>query len=132
MEKVKVYLNPSYFGHPKMSGVLNWAFGMTFEESKRIMQRGVGLNLICTTDQLARFRIYRRMYDMKDESIDLNENLAMPEPDVYQMVADVVGITRDQAEQVSIALWRSGTDEANQQVKSGHQVYPEMDFSESR
>lgn len=110
MEKVKFYLNSNYFDHPALFGVLSRVFNVTHKEYQMALGGGTGLTFICTTDQFTKFLIERNQNGIKNGFMDLGAKLVRPEPelDAYQALADIVGITRDQAKKVSLALLHGG------------------------
>lgn len=106
VEKVKFYLNSKYFENPELLGVLGRVFNMTHEEYRVTFNQGTGLTFICTTDQFARFLIDRNLNGIKNGFMDLNAKLihSEPKPDAYAILAKEVGITREQAKLVSLAM----------------------------
>jgi hypothetical protein len=123
MEKVKFYLNSNYFSHPEMKGVLNRAFGLRPGEFAGIRCRGIGITLLCTTDQFARFLIYRNLSGIKNGFMDLSPRLVQPEqPDAYKKLAKIAGITREQAKRVALALCYSGPQDIMDRIKPSPHV----------
>lgn len=110
-EKVKFYLGSKYFENHKMKDILRRAFNLSHNEYHKVIRRG-SVHIICTTDQFARFLIDRNLNGIKNGFMDLNPRLIRPEPkpDAYQILADTVGITRDQAKKVALAISYSHGD----------------------
>jgi hypothetical protein len=113
MEKVKFYLNSNYFDHPNMKNVMIRTLNIRAGEFLGTRDQGTGLTIICTTDQFARFLIERNQNGIKNGFMDLGATLihSKSPPDAYERLAKIVGITRDQAKKVALALCYSGADE---------------------
>ncbi len=109
-EKVRFYLCSNYFNHPDLHDVLNRTLGVTFQEFQRAKRDDKGMTFLCTPDQFARFLIERNRNGIKNGFMDLSAKLVRPEkkPDAYQMLADAVGMTREQAKATALALGYSG------------------------
>ena len=106
VEKVQFYLNSKYFENPELLGVLGRVFKVTHEEYRVTFNAGSGLTFICTTDQFARFLIERNLNGIKNGFMDLNAKLIRSEPkaDAYALLAKEVGITREVAKSVALAM----------------------------
>jgi len=119
-DRVRFYLNSKYFDHPELGGVLSRVFNFRPGEFSGIRHQGTGVRFICTTDQFARFLIERNLNGIKNGFMDLGAKLirSTPPPDAYDLLAKAVGITRDQAKRVALALCYGSPSEIMERIKT--------------
>jgi hypothetical protein len=117
-ERVKFYIGPRYFEHPEMKNVLSRTLGIRSGEFAGARHCDAGLSVICTTDQFARFLIDRNLNGIKNGFMDLAPRLIRTEkPNAYDLLAEVAGITHDQAKKVALALCYSGPKDIMERIK---------------
>lgn len=119
-----------------MRSVLAQAFGMTGHQSGQYMTGAYGgFFIVCRPSQFARFLIFRNEAGIKNGFMDLQATLYVPEPprDIYTILAEKAGITRDQAKRGALALGFSGRraleDQMGETVCDGP---PEIDVSRNK
>lgn len=122
-DRVRFFLSDCYYNsgckRDAMRAVLNKAFGLSCDHSAQYMASTYGgFYIICRPSQFARFMVYRNEAGQKNGFMDLQVKLFTPEPpkDVYTLLAEKAGITRDQAKRATHALCFSGRSEVEERM----------------
>lgn len=132
-DRVRFWIDYRYFQQRGMYDVLKKAFDLS-EHRARKAQTGPyeGFWIVCRPSQFARFMIYRNEAGIKNGFMDLKADLFVPEkPNYYTMLADIAGITHDQAKRVALALCFSGGDDIGQRLARDHGKAAEVDVSQN-
>ncbi len=120
-----------------LRSVLEKAFDMSPCLSEKYMAQNYGgFFVVCRPSQFARFMIFRDAAGLKNGFIDLQANLYVPEPpkDIYTILAEKAGITRDQAKRGALALGFSGRRALEERMGGGacSDGVPEIDVSRNK
>lgn len=122
-DRVRFFISDSYYKNVHQQGVLRdvlkKAFGLGTASSTQCMSGCCGgFYVVCRPSQFARFLIFRNDAGIKNGFVDLQAKLYVPAPpkDGYTLLAEKIGITRDQAKRAALALHFSDCHEVEERV----------------
>ena len=119
-DRVRFHIGDRYFrtlGDKSWMGkVMARAFGISALASKSWL-RGDGVWITCRPSQFARFLIYRNEANITNGFMDLHAELVQETPNAYDMLAEIAGITHDQAKRVSLALHYGGPQDIMDRIR---------------
>ena len=131
-DRVRFYIREQYFSTQakrlNMAGVMAKAFGLPKMGASDWL-RGNGVWVTCRPSQFARFMIYRNDANIVNGFMDLRAELIKVDTrNAYDLLAEIAGITHDQAKRVSLALCYSGPQDILDRITPDSQVR-ELDVS---
>lgn len=123
-DRVRFWLGEQYLRKNNIYPVLMKAFGLGEEEARGLYNDSCagddGFWITCRPDQFARFMIYRNKAGVRNGFMDLQATLFTPaDIDRYTQLAQIVGITRDQAKRTAIALQYTSPDDLGDRLDGG-------------